>query len=89
MDIDLRNLSQPLGATKTIEAQLWRHPLREWCSSLEIVFKGILHISFFHNIKFVKIHVLKLYLRDISSHTSKKNFIKYMSCNKNQKKKKC
>ena len=45
MDINLRNLSQALGATKTFEAQLWRRPLRDWYLSLEIVFKGILPID--------------------------------------------
>ena len=41
-------LKKPLPtirSPKTFEAQLWRHPLREWCPSLEIVFKGILPID--------------------------------------------
>ena len=39
MDINLRNFSQPLHATKTFEAQK-----RLGCPSLEIVFKSILPI---------------------------------------------
>ena len=62
MDINLRNFSQPLHATKTFEAQK-----RIGCPNLEICSK-------------VFSPLITCY------HTSKGNFIKYMSCNNNQKK---